>query len=368
MNRVRMPPLGQTSDEIRIEAWLKQPGDEVTEGEALLEVETDKATLEVEASSSGVLLAIIHDAGTVVTAGEVIGWIGEPGEEIPVDRDSPVPAAPAEQRGPAAPAASPGDTGRALATPAVRSLAREHGLDVNVIRGSGPGGRVERKDVLAAVAEASPADEPVPAHRQASAARLMRAAAVPQFSLATTVDLTRALTGLEATADATVTHLLLRAVASALRQHPDLNRIWVDDGPWLRTLEPIRVGLAVAAEDRLLVPTVTEPDREPLAALVARVGALVADARAGRIAAEHTGAAAVTVSNLGMFGVDWFQAIVDPDQAAILAAGTISRRAVVTDDGIVGVPQIELVLSVDHRVADGATAARFLQTLKGELE
>jgi pyruvate dehydrogenase E2 component (dihydrolipoamide acetyltransferase) len=361
-----MPPLGQTSDEIRIEAWLKKPGDEVTEGEALLEVETDKATLEIEASSSGVLLAIVHDAGTVVTAGEVIGWIGEPGEEVPVDHDPPTTAAlptPAQQQ----PAAA-GASGRTLAAPVVRALAREHGLDINLIQGTGPGGRVERKDVLAAIDEPTPDGEPVPAHRQAIAARLTRAAAVPQFSLGTTVDLTRALTGLEATANATVTHLLLRAVASALRLHPDLNRVWVDEGPRLRTLEPIRVGLAVAAEDRLLVPTIAEPDREPLAALVTRVSALIDHARAGRIAAEHTGAAAVTVSNLGMFGVDWFQAIVDPDQAAILAAGAINRRAVVTDDGIAAVSQIELVLSVDHRVADGAAAARFLQTLKAELE
>jgi pyruvate dehydrogenase E2 component (dihydrolipoamide acetyltransferase) len=336
---------------------LKKPGDEVVEGEALLEVETDKATLEVEASSSGVLLAIVHDAGAVVTTGEVIGWIGEPGEAIPVDHDQP-----------AAPAAAPGDAGRALAAPVVRALAREHGLDINLVHGTGPGGRVERADVLAATAEPAPGDEPVPAHRQAIAARLMRAAAVPQFSLATTVDLTRALSDLEAVAGATVTHLLLRAVASALRHHPDLNRIWVDDGPRLRTLEPVRVGLAVSAEDRLLVPTVAEPDREPLEALVARVGAIVGDARAGRIAAEHAGPAAVTVSNLGMLGVDWFQAIVDPDQAAILAAGAINRRPVVTDDGIVAVPQIQLVLSVDHRVADGAAAARFLQTLRAELE
>jgi len=364
-----MPPLGQTSDEIRIETWLKKPGDQVTEGEPLLEVETDKATLEVEASSSGVLLAIVHDAGTVVTAGEVIGWIGEPGENVPADHDMPAPAAPAaELHEPTPAAASPSEAGRALAAPVVRALAREHGLDINQIRGSGPGGRVERNDVLAAIAGTKPDGDPVPPHRQALAARLTRAAAVPQFSLATTVDLTRALTDLETTPGATVTHLLLRAVASALRLHPDLNRIWVEEGPRLRTIEPVRVGLAVAAEDRLVVPTLAEPDREPLAGLVTRVRGLVDDARAGRIAAEHTGAAAVTVSNLGMFGVDWFQAVVDPDQAAILAAGAIARRPVVTDDGIVAVSQIELVLSVDHRVADGATAARFLQTVKAELE
>ncbi len=366
-----MPPLGQTSDEIRIEAWLKQPGESVSEGEALLEVETDKATLEVEASSSGVLLAIVHAAGTVVSAGELIGWIGEPGEEIPLDRDAPPAAglaAAAGQREQASPAHSPSEPGRALAAPVVRALAREHGLEINRIEGTGPGGRVERSDVLAAIAAPAPEGEPLPSHRRAAALRLTRAAAVPQFSLATTVDLRRALSALDATPGATVTHLLLRAVASALRLHPALNRVWVDDGPRLRPLEPIRVGVAVATEERLLVPTVTEPDREPLAALVSRLGTLVEDARAGRIAAEHAGAAAVTVSNLGMFGVDWFQAIVDPDQAAILAAGAISRRPAVVDELIVAVPQIELVLSVDHRVADGAAAARFLQTVKAELE
>ena len=155
---------------------------------------------------------------------------------------------------------------------------------------------------------------------------------------------------------------------SALRLHPDLNRIWVDDGPRLRTVEPIRVGLAVAADDRLVVPTLAEPDMEPLAALVARSARSSAmPAQAGSLPRTR-GTAAVTVSNLGMFGVDWFQAIVDPDQAAILAAGAINRRPVVTDDGIGAVSQIELVLSVDHRVADGAAAARFLQTVKAELE
>jgi len=366
-----MPSLGQTSDEIRIAQWLKKPGEAVVEGEPLLEVETDKATLEVEASSSGILVAIVHESGTVVSAGALIGWIGERGDEIPVEEDAPAvapPSAPAQAREPGEPAAAPSQPGRVLAAPVVRALAREHGLEISELRGSGPGGRVEREDVLAAIAQPRPEGELVPAQRRAIATRLVRAAAVPQFSLATTVELTRALADLEATPSATITHLLLRAVGAALRLHPELNRVWVDDGPRLRTIEPIRVGLAVAAEGRLLVPSLADPDTGPLAALVPRVEALVGDARGGRIAAEHAGAAAVTVSNLGMFGIDWFQAIVDPDQAAILAAGAVKRSPVVTDDGIAAVSQIELVLSVDHRVADGATAARFLQELKAELE
>ena len=365
MNRVRMPPLGQTSDEIRIAAWLKQVGDDVSAGEPLVDVETDKATLEVEAATSGVLLAIAHEAGAVVTAGDTIGWIGAAGEQVPAADDAPpaaVPAAPLEQTEKVDAESSP--AGRVLATPLVRALAREQGVDLNHIRGSGPAGRIEKQDVLAAAGTGAP----VPAHRRAVAARLTRAAGVPQFSLGATVDLTRGLAVLAATPGATVTHLLVRAVAAALREHPALNRTWADDGPRLIPVDPIRVGLAVAADDRLVVPTLADPDREPLAALVARIGALVSETRTGRIGAAYTGTAAVTVSNLGMYGVDWFQAIVDPDQAAILAAGAINRRPVVRGEGISAVPQIELVLTVDHRVADGVAAARFLQALKGELE
>lgn len=364
-----MPPLGQTSDEIRIAAWLKQVGDEVSAGEPLLEVETDKATLEVEAAVSGVLRAIVHEAGTVVSAGDLIGWIGAPGEEIPPeDAAAPLPAAAAtpEPAGQLDLPAPP--TGRVLATPVVRALAREHGVDLTRLEGSGPAGRIEKQDVLAALGPDTYDGEPVPTHRRTLAARLTRAAGVPQFSIGVTADLTRALVGLEATPGATVTHLLVRAVAVALRAHPALNRIWIEDGPRLRPVEPIRVGLAVAAEDRLVVPTIADPDRESLGALAARIASLVSDARGGRIGAAHSGPAAVTVSNLGMFGVDWFQAIVDPDQSAILAAGAIARRPVATEQGIGAAPLIELVLSVDHRVADGVAAARFLQAVKSELE
>jgi pyruvate dehydrogenase E2 component (dihydrolipoamide acetyltransferase) len=352
-----MPALGQTSDELRIVAWLKAVGDEVAEGEPLLEVETDKATLEVEASSPGVVLAIVHEAGTVVTAGDVIGWIGTPGEDVPSE-----------------PGAVAAVTSRVLASPATRALAREHKLDLDRIKGSGPGGRIDRDDVLAAVqARAQGGETPahsdaLPAYRQAAAVRLTRAAAVPQFSLAATVDLSRTVANIASTDGLSLTHLLLQAVAAALRLQPSLNSVWVEEGPRLQPIEPIRVGLAVAAGDRLVVPTVVEPDAMPLDRLIDTVRALVDEARSGRISSEHIGPAAVTVSNLGMFGVDWFQAIVDPDQTAVLAAGRIAERPHVTAGGIAAVPLVELVLSVDHRVADGSAAAQFLQTVRSELE
>ena len=358
-----MPPLGQTSDEIRIAAWLKQAGDEVGEGEPLLEVETDKATLEVEASSAGVLLAIVHEAGTVVTAGDLIGWIGAPGEEIPAARGRASPRSlPRTSSPPSGPTPS-ARPGRALATPVVRALAREHGVDINLIQGSGPGGRVERQDVLAATAPAETEGQPVPAHRRAIAAPAdagrRRPAVLARGDRRPQPGARRSRR--DAGRDRHAPPAARRRRCA--REHPALNRTWVEDGPRLRAVEPIRVGLAVAAEDRLVVPTLVEPDRSR--SPISSPGSCGRRRRpGGRIAAPYTGTAAVTVSNLGMFGVDWFQAIVDPDQAAILAAGAIARRPVVTADGISAVPQIELVLTVDHRVADGVAAARFLQTVK----
>ncbi len=159
-----MPPLGQTSDEIDILAWLKAPGETVAEGEPLLEVETDKATLQIEASSSGTLLAIVHDVGATVSAGEVIGWIGEPGEEIPAADDAPAaapaPVAPVQHHEQADSFVSSAPAGRVLATPAVRALAREHGVDLEQVQGRGPGGRIERDDVLAAAGQAVRPENP----------------------------------------------------------------------------------------------------------------------------------------------------------------------------------------------------------------
>ena len=255
-----------------------------------------------------------------------------------------------------------------LATPGVRALAREHGVDLNLVQGSGPAGRVERHDVLAAIASTATDAELVPAHRIAIAARLTRAACVPQFSLGATVDLTRALSTLAATPGATVTHLLLRAVGAALREHPALNRTWEDDGPRLAPVEPIRVGLAVAADDRLLVPTLAEPDREPLAALVGRTGALVergpdrpdrrlryGQGRRHRLQPRHVRGRLVPGDRRPRPGGD-------PRRRARSTAARSSPT-----DGIVAVPQIELMLTVDHRVADGVAAARFLQAVTAKL-
>ena len=336
---VRMPPLGATSDELRIVQWLKEVGSAVEQGELLLEVETDKATLEVEAAVSGTLLAVLHGPGETVTVGEVLAWVGAPGDEIPAEKRQAVPVA--------------------------RKLALEHGIDLASVRGSGPGGRIEKQDVLALIdaASAPEGESELSRHRRAVAERLTRSVqTIPQFSVAVDVDMTSAASQLaEARAGGlaglTYTHLLLRATAGALREHPAVNRLWVAEGPRLRQLERADVGLAVAGDDTLLVPTIAEPDLSELGALVEATEEAVRLAREGKVVAAP---AAITISNLGMFGVDRFTAIVDPDQTAILAVGAVREHG--------GALQAELTLTVDHRIVDGVLAARFLAAIRSRLE
>jgi pyruvate dehydrogenase E2 component (dihydrolipoamide acetyltransferase) len=353
---IRMPALAQTSDEMRLTAWLKAEGEQVTEGEPLFEAETDKAELEVEATTSGTLLRCVAGPGDEVSTGTVVAWIGDPGEDIPPT----IPADPSARR---------------PATPAARTLARVRGIDLAQLTGTGPGGRIERIDVLAAADSAQTpghadggATTPVPPHRRAIAARLSRAAAVPQFTVSRTVDARPALARAAGRDGVTLTHVLLQALAAALRAAPPVNRVWLDDGPSFRQLAHCHVGLAIAADDNLIVATIPEPDRLGLEELALTTRRATDDGRRGRLAAAFTAPAAVTLSNLGMFGVDRFEAIVDPDQTAILAVGRVVERPAVTADGIAAVPQLDLTLTVDHRTVDGAAAARFLTAVCAELE
>ena len=382
---VRMPALAQTSDELRLTAWLKTEGEQVTEGEPLFEAETDKAELEVEATASGTLLCCLAGPGETVSIGTVVAWIGHPGEDIP----QAVPGVPGAVAGPGrAPGTvspSPGvsspasvsatdSSSRLPATPAARALARERGIDLAQVTGSGPGGRIERRDVLAALDGAGPrrADDGttdvVPPHRRAIAARLSRAATVPQFTVSRTVDARSALARAAGLDGVTLTHVLLQAAAVALRAMPHLNRVWLDDGPRFLRLAHCHVGLAIAADDNLIVATIPEPDRLGLEELALTMRRAVDEGRRGRLSAVFTAPAAMTLSNLGMFGVDRFEAIVDPDQTAILAVGRAVERPAVTADGIAAVPQLDLALTVDHRTVDGAAAARFLAAVCAELE
>jgi pyruvate dehydrogenase E2 component (dihydrolipoyllysine-residue acetyltransferase) len=378
---IRMPALAQTSDELRLTAWLKTEGEQVTEGEPLFEAETDKAELEVEATTSGTLLRCLAGPGETVSIGAVVAWIGHPGEDIP-QAGPEVPAAAAVAQPGLVPASAsppasvslPDSSSRLPATPAARVLARARGIDLAQLTGSGPGGRIERRDVVAVLDGAGPrppgggTTDAVPRHRQAIAARLSRAATVPQFTVSRTVDARPALARTAGLDGVTLTHVLLQAAAAALRAMPVVNRVWLDDGPRFLRLAHCHVGLAIASDDNLIVATIPEPDRLGLEELALTTRRAVDEGRRGRLAAAFTAPAAMTLSNLGMFGVDRFEAIVDPDQTAILAVGRAVERPAVTPDGIAAVPQLDLALTVDHRTVDGAAAARFLAAVCAELE
>lgn len=356
---VRMPALGQTTDELRIISWLKKEGDPVEQGEPLFEVETDKATLQVEAFSSGILRKIVRQENEVVEVGTLIAYIGKAEDDLP--------------------GAQPGSD-KVLASPPVRVLMREHGIDPRQVKGSGPGGRIERRDVEILIEQRSSSTgeqssfTPVPHHRQVIAQRLTQSVqTIPQIALTSTIDMRQAQALVDVERERGIvrliyTHLILRAVAQALRNHPRLNTLWVASGPQFQQLARANVGLAVAGDDTLLVVTIPEPDRLSLAELVSVTDAAIARGRQGVLSAADTAQAAIAVSNLGMYGVDSFTAIVDPAQTAILATGRVVEQPIVEEGSVRIVPQMKITLVIDHRVADGVAAALFLRTLCEELE
>jgi pyruvate dehydrogenase E2 component (dihydrolipoyllysine-residue acetyltransferase) len=391
-----MPALGQSSDEMKLVQWFKALGTHVDEGEPLFEAESDKTTLEVEAAATGTLLQVSCQPGEIVASGTVIAWLGDPGEALPPPSASTSQVAAPANIAAAVETRRPSPDGRVQATPAARTLAREHRIELTGLVGTGPDGRIERRDVREVIDKqgsagsatpgpanagsatagsatagsltAAPDEEPVPPHRQVIARRLARAALVPHFSVSKTIEasamrrLTAEVEGL------TITHLLLQAVSAALLEHPALDRTWTEAGPFYRRLGLGDVGVAVAAVDNLIVARVPCPAKLSLEELALTVRRATALAREGRLTQEFAGPVAVTVSNLGMFGVDRFEAVIDPDQCAILAAGQIQDRPGVVDGTVRPVAQLDLTLSVDHRVADGAEAAAFLSAITDRLE
>jgi pyruvate dehydrogenase E2 component (dihydrolipoyllysine-residue acetyltransferase) len=402
---VRMPALGQTSDELRIIAWLKREGEHVTMGEPLLEVETDKATLIVESAFTGALQKIERQARETVEAGTVIAYL------LTAEEAGASNGAQTNAVGMGDEAHTEGTSVRrhnvsVLASPVARRLAREHVIEIASVRGSGPDGRIERRDVEALIgaatavaehaqvspimtpAKTAPAaehaqpvqppaeaqDRDVPRHRQVIAQRLTRSVQmIPQIALMATADMTRARAWLDTQRASgigglTYTHLILRAVARALRAHPNVNTLWRAEGPWLRTLPQAHVGLAIAGEDTLLVATIAEADQQELPHLIQSVTEATARGRAGALTQADLAPAAITVSNLGMHRINAFVAIVDPYQTAILAVGQVAEQAVARNGALYAIPQVTLTLTVDHRVADGVAAAKFLETICESLE
>jgi pyruvate dehydrogenase E2 component (dihydrolipoamide acetyltransferase) len=381
---VIMPALGMAQETGKLLQWLKAEGEEVTKGEPLMEVETDKVTVEIEAPASGVLSGVRAAQGDEIPVGQLIARIVEVGGGAaaaapPPPADGPAlpaaaPAAPAPAPSTARP---PGGGRRALASPKARRIAAEKGIDLAAVKGSGPGGAVIAADVEALAAAAAPTPAPAPAAEAAAVspvssiwrtmAERMAASwtSVPHFYLVREINASRLISWRGAIGGGepavTYTDLLVRLAARALREHPRVHVSWHEGS--LRAHEEISIGVAVALEDGLVVPVLHGADGLSVREIASRRADLVERARTRALRLEDVQGGTFTITNLGMYGIDAFNAIVPAPQAAILAVGRIADRVV----PIAGVPAVQpmlvLTLSCDHRAVDGARAAAFLDRL-----
>ncbi len=374
---VVMPALEMAQETGKLISWLKKEGEAVAKGEPLLEIETDKAVMEVESPGEGLLAGISVQPGTEVPVGRTIAWIVQPGEKPPVNEVAPTPGrkittAVAIPASPLARAPVAQSTSLKL-SPKARRLAAEHNVDLNRVQGSGPDGEILAADILAAAKGMAPAR---PVESASAVARLMAErttqswTTVPHFYLVRDVDASalnemreQLSPDINAAQGIKLTHtdLLVALVARVLVKHPGMNAGWVDGR--VRGNSDINIAIAIAVEGGVVAPVIHHADKAALAEIALRRRDLVEKARAGKLRPQDLAGGTFTVSNLGMFGVDAFNAIITPPQAAILAVGRIADRVVPVGGQPAVRPMMTLTLSSDHRVVDGAGAAEFLTDL-----
>jgi len=407
---VRMPKLSDTMTEGVVSAWHKKVGDKVKSGEVLAEIETDKATMEFESFTDGVLLHIGVEKGKAAPVDSVLAVLGKEGEDIskllaeaaarvPAPAPAPAKAAPAPAPAPApvaAPAPAPApvavpmaapapvaaSNGRVKASPLAKHLAEERGIDISRVRGSGPDGRVTKQDIenhrggggFAAAPQVEDfAEGAVSQMRKTIARRLAESKfSAPHFYLTLEVDMERAMGAREAINKfiapdkISFNDLVIKAAAVALKQHPKVNSSWLGDR--IRFNQHVHIGVAVAVEEGLLVPVVRFADGTPRRALGAEVRDYAKKAKEKKLQPQDWEGNTFTISNLGMFGIEEFTAIINPPDACILAVGGIVEKPVVRGGQIVPGHTMKVTLSCDHRVVDGATGAAFLNAFKQLLE
>jgi len=413
VTKVHMEALAPAMEEGRLVKGTKQEGDVVKSGDTLAEVETDKAVMELVARADGQLLKVVVPEGSTVPVGNVVAWIGKPGEKVDGDGASapaataPVPAAKPAPRQPPAPAplpapapppapqAVPADATRVKASPLARRIAKDAGVDLKLVQGSGPGGRVIKRDVEGAPASSAPAaapaaprptyhaprtaepyeDVPLTQIRKTIAKRLAASIGpIPHFFLTTEIDMERAAEAREALntqlgeagGKISFNDIIIKAVALALVQHRACNAWFQEDH--IRYWNEVHIGMAVAIEDGLITPVIRNADRKSLREIGAESRELAGRARNRRLKPEEYTGATFSVSNLGMFDIDQFTAVINPPEAGIVAIGSVAPKAVPDGDRVVVRRRMRLTMSCDHRVIDGATGAAFLRTLKQMLE
>ena len=431
--KVFMEALSPTMEEGRLVKWLKNEGDTVKSGDPLAEVETDKAIMELVARGDGILRKRLVGEGESRPVGQLVGVIAAPDENIdaliagaapasaaagaqPPEQvvaktqesagTSSVPRRPAESQGEASappqqktaaagevspPAAAPGEPrgngGQLRSSPLARRLASERGLDLSRLQGSGPGGRIIKRDIEAAAASGPAAarapvrapsgaefeDVPLTQIRKTIAKRLVESIGpIPTFYLTAEFDLTRvsemraAMLELGDEYKVSVNDVLLKAVATALAQHPEVNAHWLGDR--IRQHHRVHLGMAVATPDGLIVPVIRDADQKRMSEISAEARELAKRARERKLTPEEYTGSTFSLSNLGMFGIDEFTAIINPPEVAILAIGTAQDVAVPHDGGYVTRKRVRVTMSCDHRAVDGAVGATFLQTLRRLVE
>ena len=420
--QITLPRLGQGMESGVIVRWLKAEGDAVVKGEPLYELDTEKVTQEVEAEADGVLLKILQQEGADVPVGETIGMIGAEGEALPegVAPSAPAAAAPSEPAptvsqpvsAPATPAASAAVVtsataapavaaaparpagGRVKASPLAKRMAKERGIDLAAVQSTGPDGRIVAEDVERSAAGDAPGVTPafsVPsvapgaeapavqtveftAMRRTIARRMSEAWQAPHFQVSLTADVGRMIDLRKILVDATpeggvrptYSDVITRLVAVGLTRHPALNAHFAGDA--VHQYAPANIGIAIAVEGGLVVPVIPACERRPVTEIAAARADLVERSRTGKLRAEDFEGGTFTISNLGMYGIERFMAVINPPQVAILAVGSIEERVVVDDGEIVVRPRMEMTLSCDHRAVDGAQGAEFLRTVKQLVE
>jgi len=380
---VIMPKTGMAQETGTVIRWYYKDGEHVEKGEPLLEVMTDKVNMDVESPASGVLASIRVQPNQTVPVAQVIAYIAEPGEKVPeAVAPAPVPEVPSAQAAPkvaAPPVPPPGPTAKAAprdrvsATPAARRQARERSVDLSEVPGTGPQGAITQADVLRTAQHAAATATPGPlkgtviplaGRRRIIADRMQHSAQqAPHIALSVDVDMSEAE---HARREASYTALLVYVVARALRKHPLLNST-LRDGQ-IVLLEDVNVGVAVASDEGLIVPVVTRADAKSLEAIDGEVKDLSKRGRAGKLTLEDVSGGTFTISNLGMFGVTEFRAIINPPEAAIMAVGATVRRPVADGERVVIRPMLTMTLSADHRILDGVAVANFLREVKTALE
>jgi len=433
--QVIMPKLSPTMEEGQLSRWLKKEGDKVSMGEPLAEIDTDKATMEMQALGDGVLRKILIQEGESAPLGQLIAIIGEPDEDIssiasqasatapasaPAKAPAPVTEAKTDELQPAKAAetethlggngrqasapVAPSATGRLIVSPLAARMAAESGIDLRSVNGSGPGGRIIKRDVEGLISQQGSAtqpaaatkqphlravggvaqksaiatasayhDEPASEMRRTIAKRLVTSLGpVPHFFLTTEIEMDRAaemrsgINALDPELKISINDIIIKVAAAALLQHPQVNASFQDKV--VRYYERADIGVAVAIEEGLITPIIRAADQKSLSEIANEVRDLAGRARERKLRPEEYMGASFSISNLGMFGIDEFTAVINPPEGAILAIGAMSPKPVVRDNEVVVRQMMRVTMSCDHRVIDGATGAKFLQTFRKILE